>query len=439
MAQTAKVDPRKLLREWHEKARRIRELKLRVVRKVLGAIDQKILHPEKDNSEEAQKSLEQLEKSIQPVIESLGMPEEAARRLKAEIQEHLLNFGILSDFILDPAIRRIMVNSRSSIFVEENEVMTLTNREFPTNLHLARIIQRIIRLGGGRISPENPIADISLDEGLWVTAALPPVAAPGPVLAIQKSGGQEYTLDELVEQGSMSRSISQFLQACLEGKRNIIVSGMTGSGRTTLLNAMLNQIPAEERIVVIDDRGELATTHPNCVFLRPRRSLTRGIEELNAELMLRTAQRLRPDRLILGDCRGDETLELLQAMSSGHKGCLTTCHASSPADLTSRLETLVLLSQETLSPKAVKNLIFSSIDLVIHIERLNDRSRRITHITELTGMEGEIITRSDIYRFRNLGTNSAGAIEGIFEPTGIVPKFFQELKQMGVAIPKEIF
>jgi len=432
-------DPRAILKDRQEKSKRIRELKLRVIRKIFSKIDFKLLNFEKDNTTEYQKNRAELEKVIFSVTNSLGMPEEAGRRLQKDILEHILTFGVISDFILDPTIRRIMINQRDGIFLEEQERQTMVDREFSSNASLGRVIQRMARLGGTRISLENPIADFSIEDGIWVTAVLPPIAAPGPILTIQKSGSTEYSLDDHVERQSMSRSISFLLTSCIEGKRNIIVSGLTGSGKTTLLNTLIDLIPIEERIVVIEDRGELILAHPNSCFLRPRYNVKDGANDLNSKTMLQTALRMSPNRIILGDCRGEETLELLQAMSSGHKGCLTTCHASSPADLISRLETLILLSRETISQKALKNLIVTSIDLIVHLERMSDNSRKITYITELTGMEGDVLTRSDLYRFRSLGLDQHGNIDGIFEPTGIVPSFFQEFKQMGITIPRDIF
>lgn len=441
MSKFKKPDPRTLIRERREKAQRIRELKLRVVRKVISKIDHKILNLEKEKSPELEQNKKELETMIYSVIHQLGMPEDSARKFAREMLDHILSFGILSDYVLDNSITRIMVNQKDSIFIEERgqESLTMVNREFISNAHLARQLRRMVKMYGGKISQDHPIVDLSIEDGTWVTAVLPPVAALGPILTIQKSSGREINLDELVEMQSMSRAIAQFLTACVAGKRNIIISGLTGSGRTTLLNSLIELCPLSERILLIEDRSEIQLTHPNSCFLRPQSSPVRGHNDLSPKVLLQTALRMRPDRIILGDCRGEETLELLQAMSSGYKGCLTTCHASSPADLISRLETLVLLSNDTLAPKAIKNLIISSIDLVVHIERMNDKSRRITHITELTGMEGEIVTRSDIYRFRNLGTAESGKIDGIFEPTGIIPRFFQELQQMGISIPRDIF
>lgn len=439
MADLIRADSEKVMRERMEKAKRIRELKLRVIRKVIATLDMKLLNPEKETSSDNASIRDMLEKAVYSVITGLGMPDDAGKRLMKEICDHMQTYSILSDYVLDPHITRILVNARDSIFIEENETMTMVKREFLSNAHCARAIQRIVRLGGGKITMDNPIADVSLEDGLWVTAALPPIAAPGPVMTIQKSGGREFSLDDLVDHQTLSRSIAQFMQACVEGRRNIIISGMTGSGRTTLLNTFFQLMPTEERVIVVEDRGELATFHPNCCFLRPRYSLTRQSNDLSPRMVLQTALRMRPDRIILGDCRGDETLDFLQAMSFGFKGCMTTCHAASPSDLISRLETLMLLSNEALSVKAVKNLILSSIDLIVHVERMNDKSRRITHITELTGMEGDILTRSDIYRFRYLGSGEDGVIEGIFEPTGIVPRFFQELQQSGIKIPLNIF
>ncbi|MFC1852816.1 CpaF family protein, partial [candidate division CSSED10-310 bacterium] len=328
---------------------------------------------------------------------------------------------------------------RDCVFIEEKEKMTMVNREFASNSQLARVIQRIVRLGGARVGLDNPIAEVAIDDDIWVTAVLPPIAPLSPIITIQKSGSKEFSFDDLIDGQCMSRSIALFLRACIEGKRSIIVSGLTGSGRTTLLNTLIDSVPVDERIIVIEDRGELKLSHPNSCILRPRYSLKSGVDELSSKLMLLTALRMRPDRIILSDCRGDETFDFLQTMSSGHKGCLTTCHASSPADLISRLETLISLSKETLSPRAMKHLIFKSVDLIVHMEQMSDRSRKISRITELTGMEGEVITRSDIFHFRQLGTDDRGNIDGIFEPTGIVPSFYQELTQMGVEIPRDIF
>jgi pilus assembly protein CpaF len=362
------------------------------------------------------------------------------QRLTAEVSDDVLGYGPLQQFLDDDGVTEIMVNGQSAIYVERNGRLTRTTARFLSDDHLRRVIERIVSQVGRRIDESSPMVDARLADGSRVNAIVPPLAVDGPSLTIRKFSKDPFKVADLISFGTMTPQIAELFDACVRGRLNILVSGGTGSGKTTLLNVLSSFIPDGERIVTIEDAVELQLHQDHLVRLESRPSNIEGKGEIAIRDLVRNSLRMRPDRIIVGETRGGEALDMLQAMNTGHDGSLSTVHANSPRDAIARLETLVLMAGMELPARAIREQVASAIDLIVQITRLRDGSRRITHVTEVHGMEGQIVTLQDVFVFDfSAGLDADGRFLGVQRPTGIRPRFTDRLEQYGIPIPAIVF
>ncbi len=372
--------------------------------------------------------------------EETTLSESERAKLLEDIAHDVLGYGPLEEFLKDPEVTEIMVNGYDTVYVERFGRIYLTNRRFINEAHLRRIIDKIVAQIGRRIDESVPMVDARLPDGSRVNAIIPPLAVDGPKLTIRKFAAVPYTVEDLISFETMSLKIAQFLEACVKGRLNIIVSGGTGSGKTTTLNVLSSFLPEDERIVTIEDAVELQLHQKHVIRLESRPPNIEGKGQVTIRDLVRNSLRMRPDRIVVGEVRGGEALDMLQAMNTGHDGSLSTLHANSPRDVLSRLETMVLMSGMELPVRAVREQISSALNLIIHQARLRDGTRRITHVTEIQGMEGDIITLQDLFLFDfSMGVDSEGRFKGAIKSTGIRPKFMERLSNVGVTLPIDIF
>jgi len=351
----------------------------------------------------------------------------------------LVGYGPLELLLPDPLINEIMVNGARQIFVERNGELIETGVKFEDDAHLMRIIDRIVSLLGRRVDADNPTADARLPDGSRVNVIIPPVAVDGPHLTIRKFLQTKMTMDDLVGMGALTPYMAKFLEACVVTRLNILVTGNTSSGKTTMLNALSGFIPERERIVTIEDAVELKLRQRHVIRLETKLPNVDGIGAVSVRDLVRNALRMRPDRIVVGEVRGAESLDMLQAMNTGHTGSITTLHANSPRDGTSRLETMCMMAGLDMPLLAIRKQIAAAVNLIVHLARLSDGSRMMTHITELSGMEGDIITLTDIFKFEQTGVSPEGRIIGQLRPTGMRPLFNHRLEASGFKLGGEIF
>ena len=356
-------------------------------------------------------------------------------RLVSEVHHELFGLGPLEPLLADPTISDILVNSYANIFIERRGKLEKTAISFKDDEHLMRVIERIVSTVGRRIDEAQPMVDARLPDGSRVNAIIPPLAIDGPTLSIRRFGTDPLKMPSLIENGALTKEIAILFEMCVRARLNIIISGGTGAGKTTLLNAMSAYIPADERIVTIEDSAELQLQQPHCVRLETRPPNIEGRGEITQRDLVKNSLRMRPDRIVVGEVRGGEAIDMLQAMNTGHDGSLTTIHANSPRDALSRLETMIQMTGMRLSDRAMRQQIASAVNLVIQVARLTDGTRRIVSIYEITGMEGEMITMQEIFLFERTGVDSAGKVVGRFRTTGIRPRFAERLKQYGMQLP----
>ncbi len=359
-------------------------------------------------------------------------------RLFEGIAAEILGFGPIEVLLSDESVSEIMVNGPNKVFVERKGKLTLTNVTFESNEHVMKVIDRIVSPLGRRIDESSPYVDARLPDGSRVNAIVPPLALNGPTLTIRKFEKDPLTIDDLVRFGSISSETAEFLKACVKARLNIIVSGGTGSGKTTLLNVLSSFIPGDERIITVENAAELQLRQEHVVTLESRPPNIEGKGEVTIQDLVINTLRMRPDRVVVGECRGGETLDMLQAMNTGHDGSLTTAHANSPRDMLSRLETMCLMAGMDLPVRAIREQIASAVDLIIQQQRLRDGSRRVINITEVQGMEGDVIVMSDIFAFEQQGIENDRVI-GRLKPTGIRPKFYDRIEAAGIHLPANIF
>lgn len=370
--------------------------------------------------------------------ESLNLNNNQKKKIKEELLDEIIGFGPITGLLSDNDITEIMVNGPNQIYIEKKGKLVLTDAKFKNDNHVMHVIKKIVAPIGRRIDESSPMVDARLPNGSRVNAIIPPLAIDGPVITIRKFAEDPFKVEDLINFGTLSTKMAELLKYCVKGKLNIVVSGGTGSGKTTTLNVLSSFIPENERIVTIEDAAELQLSQSHVVRLetRPANVETKG--EVTIRDLVRNSLRMRPDRIIVGEVRSGETLDMLQAMNTGHDGSLTTGHANSPRDMLSRIETMVLMSGMNLPIKAIRDQAASAIDLIIQQSRMMDGSRKITHITEVQGMEGDIIILQDIFKFEQKGIDNKGKLKGEFESTGIMPKFVQKLKDKGITIPPEL-
>ena len=360
------------------------------------------------------------------------------QRLFEQIAAEILGLGPLEPLLADSTITEIMINGPKNIYIERKGKIERTNAAFESNDHLMRIIDRIIAPLGRRIDESQPYQDARLPNGSRVNALIPPLSLVGPVLTIRKFSKIPLTVDNLIQYGSVTAEAVEFLSACVKSRLNVVVSGGTGSGKTTLLNILSSFIPSDERIITIENAAELQLRQEHVVTIETRPPNIEGKGEITIRDMVINALRMRPERIIVGECRGSEALDMLQAMNTGHDGSMTTLHSNSPRDTIARLETMVLMAGFDLPHRAIREQISSAIQLIVHQERQRDGTRKITNITEVQGMEGEVITMSDIFVFEKQGIEN-GKVIGRLIPTGLRPKFMDRIETSGIRLPPSIF
>lgn len=370
---------------------------------------------------------------------NLNLPQPVRDQVFKEIIDDILGYGPLQQLLDNPEISEIMVNGKDNVFVEKQGMLTKSDVTFDSDEQIMRIIDRIILPLGRRVDPDTPTVDARLPDGSRVNAVVPPVAIDGPSITIRKFGKNRLEMAQLIEKGSLTQNMATFIEACVVSKLNIIVSGGTGSGKTTLLNAISKYIPGGNRIVTIEDSAELRLQQPHVVRMETKPPNIDGKHAVTIRDLVRNALRMRPDRIVVGEVRSGECLDMLQAMNTGHDGSLTTLHANTPRDAISRMETMTLMAGMDLPLKVVREQIASAIDLIIQLSRLKDGSRRVTHITEVSGMEGETVVMTDIFKFEQSGIDLDGRIIGELKPTGIRPLFTPRLEANGYRLGPEVF
>ena len=362
-----------------------------------------------------------------------------AVRLEEDVFNEAMRLGPLEDLLADDSVSEIMVNGPEKVYVERNGRLQLSDCQFADDASVLAVIERIVAPLGRRIDESQPYVDARLSDGSRVNAIIPPLALSGPTITIRKFARHAFSAADLVRVGTWTEDVESFMRLCVALRKNIVVAGGTGSGKTTLLNVLSAFIPNTERIVTVEDAAELRLQQPHVVRLEARPPNIEGKGAVTIRDLVRNCLRMRPDRIIVGECRGGEALDMLQAMNTGHDGSLTTVHANSPRDVVSRLETMVLMSGMDLPSRAIREQIASAVDVIIHESRLSDGSRRVTAVTEVTGMEGEQIVMQDIFSFRQSGVGSDGRVMGELLATGAVPTWIDQVRSRGMEIDMGIF
>jgi len=413
------------------------ELKSRVHERLIRDLD-----PAKLNSTQDR---ETLRRSVEDAAGSLLAGEEtnltrAQRvRLVTEVADEILGYGPLEPLLRDPTVTEVMVNGPRHVYFERGGLIYLSDRCFRDDDHIMRIVQRIVGPLGRRIDESSPMVDARLPDGSRVNVIIPPLSVKGPSITIRKFSRIPYSADDLVRFNTLSPAMVTLLRACIVGRLNIVISGGTGTGKTTLLNMLSSYIPHHERIVTIEDPAELQLAQENWVSLETRPANMEGKGEVVQRELTRNALRMRPDRIIIGECRAGEAFDMLQAMNTGHEGSLTTVHANSPRDALSRIENMVLMANLDLPARAIREQIASAIHLIVHLTRMRDGVRRVTQMTEIVGMEGQVITTHDIFVYETTGVDRDGRLQGRFRPTGLRPHFLDRIGQAGIALPTDLF
>jgi pilus assembly protein CpaF len=378
---------------------------------------------------------------IQRIIEEerIVLNQQERHNLVLDIQHEMLGFGPLEPLLCDPTVSDILVNTFNKVYVERKGRLELTDVVFHDNAHLMKIIEKIVSRVGRRVDESSPMVDARLPDGSRVNAIIPPLAVDGPLLSIRRFGGSPLSLQNLLDLKSVTPPMCKVLEGLGVAKINILISGGTGSGKTTLLNLMSSFIPGNERIVTIEDAAELQLRQPHVVRLETRPPNIEGKGEVTQRQLVRNALRMRPDRIILGEVRGGEALDMLQAMNTGHEGSLATIHSNTPRDALSRLENMVSMAGVSLTARAIRQQICSAVTVVLQVSRLTDGCRKLVSMQEITGMEGEIISMQEIFQFQQTGVDADGKVQGHFSATGVRPRFAERLKMFGVPVSEETF
>lgn len=361
------------------------------------------------------------------------------KKVVQELINDLAGFGPINPLLMDPDVTEIMVNGPNQVYVERDGKLELTDVKFRDNEHVLNVIDKIVAPIGRRIDESSPMVDARLPDGSRVNVIIPPLALHGPTITIRKFSKDPYTIENLIDFGTVTREMAVFLEACVRARLNIFVSGGTGSGKTTTLNVLSSFIPSDERIITIEDAAELQLSQDHVVSLESRPANIEGKGAITIRDLVRNSLRMRPERIVIGEVRGGEALDMLQAMNTGHDGSLATGHSNSPRDMIARLETMVLMAGIELPVKAIREQIAGAIDLIIQQSRLKDGSRRITNITEVQGMEGDVVVLQDIFQYRQMSVNDQGKFIGALEPTGVRPRFYERLESSGIHIPAGVF
>ena len=410
------------------------DLKTRVQNKLLGELD-----PSMDvgRTAEVRRTIEELFENIL-AEESIALSRAEKKRLFEAIVAEILGFGPLEPLLADESVTEIMVNGSKNVFIERKGKIERVPVSFESDDHVMRIIDRIVSPLGRRIDESSPYVDARLPDGSRVNAVIPPISLVGPILTIRKFAKIPITIENLISYGTVTAEAIEFMKACVVSRLNVVISGGTGSGKTTLLNILSQFIPSDERIITIENAAELQLRQEHVVSLESRPANIEGRGEVTIRDLVINALRMRPERIVVGEVRDDAALDMLQAMNTGHDGSMTTLHSNSPRDTLSRLETMVMMAGMDLPSRAIREQIASAINLIIHQERLRDGTRRITYITEVQGMEGDVITMTDLFIFEQTGIE-AGRVVGRLRPTGLRPKFMDRIEASGIHLPASVF
>ena len=413
-----------------------REFKSTVHHEVIQALDK--INIQDLNSETLHPIVEH---TLDARADALGLtpPRMERQRLVQEVMDEILGFGPIESLLQDPTVNEIMVNGPRQVYVERKGKLELAGVTFYDDAHVLHIIEKIVAPLGRRIDESQPMVDARLPDGSRVNAIIPPLSLNGPILTIRKFSKVPFGMDDLVGFGTLTTEMAEFINACVKARLNVIVSGGTGSGKTTTLGVISAFIPEDERIITIEDAAELQLRQTHVVTLETRPANIEGKGAVMIRDLVRNALRMRPERIIVGEVRSGEALDMLQAMNTGHDGSLTTGHANTPRDMLSRLETMVLMAGMDLPVRAIREQISSALDVIVQQSRLRDGSRKLTHITEVLGMEGDVIVLQDIYRFEQTGIDKQGMVQGHFRATGIRPHFIDKLIAAGQILPDDIF
>jgi len=420
------------------KSNEYQEFKLKIQDKLLEVLDLSLL----ESIEKSQLRLEikrHIEKIIEEDEKKVPLNLKERERLFDDVLDEVLGYGPIEPLLADPAVSDILVNTYKQIYVEKRGKLEMTEARFKDNNHLRRIIEKIVSAVGRRIDESTPMVDARLPDGSRVNAIIPPLAIDGPMLSIRRFSVDPLELDDLIELKSLHPDLAPLLQGIVRARLNVIVSGGTGSGKTTFMNVLSRFVPSDERVVTIEDSAELQLKQEHVVRLETRPANIEGKGEVTQRDLVRNSLRMRPDRIIVGEVRSSEALDMLQAMNTGHDGSISTIHANSPRDALLRLETIVAMSGLNIPSEAVRKYISSAIDVIVHLSRLVDGTRKMISLQEITGMEGNIITLQEIFSFEQTGIGPDGKVKGRFKSTGILPKFMEKFKALSIPIPYGIF
>jgi pilus assembly protein CpaF len=414
----------------------IETIKSRIHRKILGLVD---LHTmERMSPEQLRSELKLLTERLLD-DDSIAINESERRTVVQSIQNEMLGLGPIEPLLADTTVSDILVNGPNRVYVERRGRLEATDVKFDSDAHLLRIIDKIVSRIGRRVDELSPMVDARLPDGSRVNAIIPPLALDGPVLSIRRFSVVPYGMDDLVKFGTLTPEMAELIYGLVKAKVNLLVSGGTGSGKTTLLNVISGAIPANERIITIEDAAELQLQQPHVVRLESRPQNIEGKGEVTQRALLRNSLRMRPDRIILGEIRGAEVLDMLQAMNTGHEGSMTTIHANTPRDALTRLEHMMSMAGMQVSPRTMRQQISAALSVVIQISRLSDGKRKITSLQEITGVEGDIESMQEIFKFDQTGVDATGFVQGRFLATGIRPKFEQRLRTRGVNLREDLY
>ncbi len=414
-----------------------KELKQKLFNRIVDEVNPDDLENQKNQEELEMKIVEFIEKAL--AEENIPLTKNDRMKITKEILDETIGFGPINSLIHNSDVSEIMVNGPKQIYVEEKGKLVLTDITFRDDRHVMHVIEKIVAPIGRRIDESSPMVDARLPDGSRVNAIIPPLALNGPTITIRKFSDTPLMIKDLINYNTLDANMAMIIKACVEARLNIVVSGGTGSGKTTTLNVLSSFIPSDERIVTIEDAAELQLGQDHVISLETRPPNIEGKGAITIRELVKNALRMRPDRIVVGEVRSGEALDMLQAMNTGHDGSLTTGHANSPRDMLARLETMVLMAGMDLPIRAIREQIASAVDVIVQQSRLKDGSRKVTHITEVVGMEGDVITLQDIFVFKQRGRDDKGRIVGEFISTGIKPKFIEKFEHTGTILPNNIF